>query len=389
MQSIDTLKPHGQQGDWDQQDPEEAFTLPSRYFFDETLFKAERDNIFMRAWHVAGHKSEFSEPGQYVVCDLFDQSIVVARNLQGEIRAFHNVCQHRGNRLLEARRGNSGGVVRCAYHSWCYEMDGSLRSAPRCERIKNFDKANFNIPQIRIEELGGFIYFNLDPQAPGLAELFPGANEEMHRVFPDLDKMRLIEEQDVIVPANWKVIMDNSIEGYHFKLSGPCHIDLAKLIDFTGYKLAKRDNWWTYIAPANLEAQTAYGVELKSERNPQECFFNIGLWPNNTFYTFPYSEFLGTFMMIPLDAERSLLRFGYYSTNEQTAEVSKACMRWMNEDLGPEDIALNISVQKGLHSQGYNQGRYMIDAQRSNESEHLVHHFHSLVFNGIHGQTAR
>jgi choline monooxygenase len=389
MQSIDTLKPYGQQGDWDQQDPEEAFTLPSRYFFDETLFKAERDNIFMRAWHVAGHKSEFSEPGQYVVCDLFDQSIVVARNLQGEIRAFHNVCQHRGNRLLEARRGNSGGVVRCAYHSWCYEMDGSLRSAPRCERIKNFDKANFNIPQIRIEELGGFIYFNLDPQAPGLAELFPGANEEMHRVFPDLDKMRLIEEQDVIVPANWKVIMDNSIEGYHFKLSGPCHIDLAKLIDFTGYKLAKRDNWWTYIAPANLEAQTAYGVELKSERNPKECFFNIGLWPNNTFYTFPYSEFLGTFMMIPLDAERSLLRFGYYSTNEQTAEVSKACMRWMNEDLGPEDIALNISVQKGLHSQGYNQGRYMIDAQRSNESEHLVHHFHSLVFNGIHGQPAR
>lgn len=268
-------------------------------------------------------------------------------------------------------------------------MDGSLRSAPRCERIKSFDKANFNIPQIRIEELGGFIYFNLDPQAPGLAELFPGANEEMHRVFPDLDKMRLIEEQDVIVPANWKVIMDNSIEGYHFKLSGPCHIDLAKLIDFTGYKLAKRDNWWTYIAPANLEAQTAYGVELKSERNPQECFFNIGLWPNNTFYTFPYSEFLGTFMMIPLDAERSLLRFGYYSTNEQTAEVSKACMRWMNEDLGPEDIALNISVQKGLHSQGYSQGRYMIDAQRSNESEHLVHHFHSLVFNGIHGQAGR
>ena len=82
---------------------------------------------------------------------------------------------------------------------------------------------------------------------------------------------------------------------------------------------------------------------------------------------------------------RSLLRFGYYSANEQTAEVSKACMRWMNEELGPEDIALNISVQKGLHSMGYDQGRYMIDAERSNESEHLVHHFHRLVFQGIHG----
>ncbi|MDT4857002.1 Carnitine monooxygenase oxygenase subunit [compost metagenome] len=90
--------------------------------------------------------------------------------------------------------------------------------------------------------------------------------------------------------------------------------------------------------------------------------------------------------MIPLDAERSLLRFGYYSANEETAEVSKACMRWMNEELGPEDIELNVSVQKGLHSLGYDQGRYMIDAQRSNENEHLVHHFHRLVFQGIHGE---
>lgn len=100
-------------------------------------------------------------------------------------------------------------------------------------------------------------------------------------------------------------------------------------------------------------------------------------------YTFPFSEFLGTFIMIPLDAERSLLRFGYYSPHEQVPAVSHACMKWMNEDLGPEDIELNISVQKGLHSLGYDQGRYMIDAERSNESEHLVHHFHKLVFDGI------
>ncbi|KQV11940.1 hypothetical protein ASC74_30405 [Pseudomonas sp. Root329] len=92
--------------------------------------------------------------------------------------------------------------------------------------------------------------------------------------------------------------------------------------------------------------------------------------------------------MIPLDAERSLLRFGYYSTNTESAAVTESCMKWMNEDLGPEDIALNISVQKGLHSLEYDQGHYMIDAQRSNESEHLVHHFHRLVFNGIHGPTA-
>ena len=197
MQNFQNLKQQSPVDGWDHQDPEEAFTLPSRYFYDDTLFKAERDNIFMHAWHVAGHVSEFAEPGQFVVTDLFDQSVVVAKNRQGQIHAFHNVCQHRGNRLLEERRGTTGGVVRCAYHSWCYEMDGSLRSAPRCEKMKNFELQQFNIPQIRTEEMGGFIYFNLDPNAPSLRDLFPGADEEMRRVFPDRPIVDLTDDHPI------------------------------------------------------------------------------------------------------------------------------------------------------------------------------------------------
>ena len=338
----------------------------------------------MSAWHVIGHTSELSTPGQFVMTDVFDQSVIAACGRDGQVHAFHNVCQHRGNRLVEARRGEQKGLFRCAYHSWCYGADGSLRGAPRTDRVEDFDLAAHNIPKVRIEELGGFYYFNLDPDAPSMRDLFPGADAEMKRVFPKLDAYRLIEEKDVIVPANWKVIMDNSIEGYHFSLSGPHHVELAGLIDFAGYRLTQHDKWWTYIAPANRDATAAYGVPL-GDKNPDECFFNIGIWPHNTFYTFPYSDFLATFLIIPLEPEKTLLRFGYYSTHDAVPAVTKACMDWMNTDLGPEDIRLNISVQKGLHSVGYNQGRYVIDAQRSNESEHLVHHFHTLVHDGIHG----
>ncbi|MBN3823240.1 aromatic ring-hydroxylating dioxygenase subunit alpha [Burkholderia sp. Ac-20384] len=369
---------------WMQQRPERALTLPSRYFYDDAVFAAERDRIFMSAWHVIGHTSELSTPGQFVMTDVFDQSVIAACGRDGKVHAFHNVCQHRGNRLVEARRGEQKGLFRCAYHSWCYGADGSLRGAPRTDRIEDFDLAAYNIPKLRVEEFGGFYYFNLDPDAPSMRDLFPGADAEMKRVFPKLDAYRLIEEKDVIVPANWKVIMDNSIEGYHFSLSGPHHVELAGLIDFAGYRLTQHDKWWTYIAPANRDATAAYGVPL-GDKNPDECFFNIGIWPHNTFYTFPYSEFLATFLIIPLEPEKTLLRFGYYSTHDAVPEVTKACMDWMNTDLGPEDIRLNISVQKGLHSVGYNQGRYVIDAQRSNESEHLVHHFHTLVHDGIHG----
>lgn len=369
---------------WKQQRPERALTLPSRYFYDDAVFAAERDRIFMSAWHVIGHTSELSTPGQFVMTDVFDQSVIAACGRDGQVHAFHNVCQHRGNRLVEARRGEQKGLFRCAYHSWCYGADGSLRGAPRTDRVEDFDLAAHNIPKVRIEELGGFYYFNLDPDAPSMRDLFPGADAEMKRVFPKLDAYRLIEEKDVIVPANWKVIMDNSIEGYHFSLSGPHHVELAGLIDFAGYRLTQHDKWWTYIAPANRDATAAYGVPL-GDKNPDECFFNIGIWPHNTFYTFPYSDFLATFLIIPLEPEKTLLRFGYYSTHDAVPAVTKACMDWMNTDLGPEDIRLNISVQKGLHSVGYNQGRYVIDAQRSNESEHLVHHFHTLVHDGIHG----
>lgn len=369
---------------WMQQRPERALTLPSRYFYDDAVFAAERDRIFMSAWHVIGHTSELSTPGQFVMTDVFDQSVIAACGRDGKVHAFHNVCQHRGNRLVEARRGEQKGLFRCAYHSWCYGADGSLRGAPRTDRVEDFDLAAHNIPKVRVEELGGFYYFNLDPDAPSMRDLFPGADAEMKRVFPKLDAYRLIEEKDVIVPANWKVIMDNSIEGYHFSLSGPHHVELAGLIDFAGYRLTQHDKWWTYIAPANRDATAAYGVPL-GDKHPDECFFNIGIWPHNTFYTFPYSAFLATFLIIPLEPEKTLLRFGYYSTHDTVPEVTKACMDWMNTDLGPEDIRLNISVQKGLHSVGYNQGRYVIDAQRSNESEHLVHHFHTLVHDGIHG----
>lgn len=374
-----------QVSNWIDQDPELAMTLPSKYFTDEAIFELEKTRIFMDAWHVIGHKNELSKPGDYIVCDLFDQSIVATRGRDGNVHAFHNVCQHRGNRLVEGRRGNTKSVFRCAYHSWCYGLDGKLRSAPRSENVKGFDVNDFRCPQVRVEELGGFLYFNLSPDAPSLATLYPGADEAIKNVFPDLGDMRLIGENDVVVPANWKVIMDNSIEGYHFTLSGPVHNVLGALINFDEYKLSQHDKWWTYIAPSDLSATEPYGAKLQAEPRQDDSFFNIGLFPHNTFYRFPFSEFLGTFIMIPISAEKSLLRFGYYSSHDPLPEVTAKCMDWMNAELGPEDIDLNITTQKGLRSMGYDQGRYMIDGSRSNESEHLVHHFHTLVYKALHG----
>lgn len=372
--------------DWDFPNPDTALTLPSKYFFNADIFNAENSKIFMNSWQVACHKSEINDPGQFVVCDFLDQSIVVTRGRDGLVHAFHNVCQHRGNRLIDERRGKSNGVFRCSYHSWCYGLDGSLRSAPRSERVAGFQKEKNSIPPVRIEEFAGFVFFNLDPAAAPMSELFAGAEETMNERFPDIHDLRFVSEKDFIVPANWKVIMDNNIEGYHFELSGPVHTGLADLIQFDGYKLTPHEKWWTYTAPANMELEHAYGVPVDAaSKEAVPSFFNIVLWPNNTFYRFPFSKFLGTFLIIPTGPEECLLRVGYYVAGEEIPDVTKASIKWMNEELGPEDISLNVTMQKGLRSIGFNQGRYMIDPQRGNESEHLVHHFHTLVYNAIHG----
>ena len=370
--------------EWVETAPERALTLPARYFYDDEIFKAERERIFYPGWHCIGHVNELSDPGQFLTFDIFDQSVVALRGDDGVIRSFYNVCQHRGNRLLEDRRGKLGSVIRCGYHSWCYSRDGHLKSAPRSERLPDFDRKDYGLKPVRSEILGSFVFVNFDPEAVPLGEMAPGAERMINQYLPDIGAMKLIEETDVVVPANWKVIMDNSIEGYHFARSGPVHKHLAALIEFKKYKLEAQGKWWTYIGPPKAGIGSAYGAPLDGATWQTDWFFNIGIWPNTTFYCFPFSDICGTFIMIPLAPEKSLLRFGYYGPNRPMPEVTKACIKWMNEELGPEDIQLNVTQQRGLRSFGYNQGRYLIDPERSNESEHLVHHFHTLVHQAVH-----
>jgi phenylpropionate dioxygenase-like ring-hydroxylating dioxygenase large terminal subunit len=369
--------------DWEPAEPEDAHTLPARFFYDPQVLEAERERIFYKAWHVVGHASELAAPGAFLTQEIFDQSVIVIRGADGEVRAFHNVCQHRGNRLLLQRRGRLTTALRCGYHSWCYGLDGALRAAPRSEKLPDFERARFGLKPVRVERFAGFYFVNLDAAAPPLSSITQGADAEMRRFFPDLDRLRLVEEVDVVVPANWKVIMDNSIEGYHFDLSGPVHKQLARLIDFEQYRLVAHDKWWTYMAPPKPGVDQAYGEALDGTTWQTDWFFNIGVWPNTTFYCFPFADMLGTFIMIPLEPEKSLLRFGYYAPDRPLPKVTQAAFRWMNQELGPEDIQLNVTQQKGLRSIGYDQGRYMVDPERGHESEHLVHHFHKLVYEAI------
>lgn len=372
--------------DWVGHDPERAHTLPSRYFYDADIFEREKQSIFYGAWHPVAHKNQLAEPGSFVTLDIFDQSVIVVAAKDGQTRAFHNVCQHRGNRLIMERRGTLAGPIRCSYHGWCYAPDGRLAKAPRCERLKDFNQDDYGLKPVRLEEFASFLFVNLDNDATPIAEQMPGADDALRRHCPDLDALAFHSATDFLVDANWKVVIDNAIEGYHFGLSGPVHKILADLIVYDEYTMTPHGDWWTFAGPSKPGLTHAFGEPVDGASYQTSDFFNIQLWPNNIFYCFPYSDFLGTFLIIPLEPEKTLLHLDYYvpprAMNAMNA-LTKSCLNFMNEQLGPEDIDLNVSVQKGLRSFGYDRGRYVIDAERSNVSEHLVHHFHSLVHQRI------
>jgi choline monooxygenase len=371
---------------WSTADQEAGYSPPARFFYDPAICAAEKTHIFFKSWHLVGHLNELAEPGQFMTCDIFEQSVIVIAGRDGAIRAFHNVCQHRGNRLVEARRGKAPALT-CGYHAWTYATDGSLRGAPRTECLAAFDKSAHGLKPVRVEILGCFVFVNLDPHAAPIAEMADGAEAELRRFIPDLERLALVEEVDVPVAANWKVIQENSIEGYHFDYSGPVHKELVQLIDFAFYRLVPRGDWWTYIGPPRPGTTHAYGKPLDGATWQTDWFFNLGLWPNATIYVFPYADVVGTFIMNPTGPETSTLRFGYYAPRGRALpEVTRACIRWMNEELGPEDIRLNISNQKGLRSLGFEHGRYLIGDGLEARGEHLVRHFHRLCYDAITGR---
>jgi phenylpropionate dioxygenase-like ring-hydroxylating dioxygenase large terminal subunit len=368
---------------WSVEDQRAGYALPARFFYDEEVFRQEKSKIFFKSWHLVAHLNELRETGAFVTHDIFEQSVLVIAGRDGELRAFHNVCQHRGNRLVEARRGKSPTFT-CGYHAWTYALDGSLRGAPSIQGVPGFTKSEHGLKPVRVETFASFVFVNLDPQAKPIAEMAPEAEAEIRRFIPDLDNLTLIEEVDVPVAANWKVIQENSIEGYHFDNSGPAHKQLVQLIDFAGYTLKPHGEWWTYIGPPKKESTQAYGLPLAGATWQTDWFFNFGLWPNATIYAFPYADMVGTFVMNPTGPETSMLRFGYYAAaGREMPEVTKACIRWMNQELGPEDIRLNKSNQRGLRSFGFDRGRYVIGDDIGNKSEHLVRHFHKLCYDAL------
>jgi glycine betaine catabolism A len=197
-------------------------TLPSSWYRSDAVFAIEKERIFCREWLCVARAEELAEPGAWRVLDVLGESVLLVRNREGLLRAFYNVCRHRGSRLCRTSAGNGatlgggvgGGRITCPYHQWSYDLDGRLVAAPYLTGEAGFDKSLFSLYPIALECWGGFVFLNLTPaSATPLAAQLGEIPERIGR-YP-LGELRIGHTLRYQVAANWKVICENYNECYH------------------------------------------------------------------------------------------------------------------------------------------------------------------------------
>ncbi len=197
---------------------EKAYTLPPACYVDEEILAFEHEYLFAGGWVSAGRVMDLAHPGDYLAFTVANTPLIAARGDDNRLRVFANTCRHRGMRLVQAGRGQCRQFV-CPFHAWCYRLDGSLSAAPRMDGADGFDSGDFGLVEVRSEERAGFLFVNVDAQAPTL-DNWLGDFEKVHEPWR-LGSLVTASQRDFTVDCNWKLFIEVFNEYYHLRKVHP------------------------------------------------------------------------------------------------------------------------------------------------------------------------
>lgn len=366
--------PCGERGRFEH-DPLRSPTLPSRYYTDPALHERELTHIHQRCWTWVGHVSDVPEPGDYFTDDLAAQPIVVVRGHDGVVRAFFNVCQHRGHLLLQGRGRLKRGIV-CPYHAWFYGLDGELLKARLTEDVADFERAQFALKELPIAFAAGLVFVNLDRDCEPFEADMAGFGPSIAAQLPDIERFEAAYRLHYDIKANWKVVVDNFSEAYHIPIAHP---QLAKVLD-RGMDEFHEEYRWSYIL---YHSRSGFdGLELE----PGSPYRAWQAWPHLCMLSLPGSENLIVLRMAPNGVGACAERVDIYAPPGEPEPNLVAVKNLFMDMFNVEDIGIVESVQRGLSSLGFDQGRYVCDAAESWFSETLLHGFHKQVLEALESE---
>jgi Rieske 2Fe-2S family protein len=338
-----------------------AHLLPPRVFHDPAIFAFEQEQWFGRDWICVGRGEEAANRGEYFLATVAGENLMVVRGPDGELRAFHNVCRHRGSTILEE---SCGRLVRiqCPYHAWTYDLEGRLQRAKHTEDLVDFEPAENSLVPVRCETWQGFVFVNLDPGATPLLDVLDDLPGHFARFdFGSLRRARRITYE---VSANWKTIAENYSECYHCP---GIHPQLNRLTPYDMGRNYLTDGPWEggYMElVANAETMSTDGRNHGRPPLPgidgddlQRIYYYV-VWPNLLVSLHP--DYLLTHQVWPVDAERSLIHCDWFFHPDTIAapgfDPSDAVDFW---DLtNRQDWHVCELQQQGTKSRAYSAGRY-------------------------------
>ena len=352
------------------QNPAAAMSLKAEAYTDPAWFALEQNAIFAKSWQWVCHVEKVREPGQYVTATIAGRSIVVLRDREGVLRAFYNVCKHRAHELLEGE--GTANHIMCPYHAWVYRLDGGLHRAPHTESLVGFNKDEICLDAVQVEAFCGFIYVNLDSNAAPLAEQSGDLGREIMYWAPEVEELTFGHRLTYDIKSNWKNVVDNFLECYHCPTA---HKDFCTLVDMDTYKVTTHGMYSSHMADAGQNANSAYDVSNAAVKTHAVWW----MYPTTCIMRYPGRPSMIILNIIPMGPDRTLETYDFYLVDQTPDEAEKEAIRYLDEVLQVEDIGLVESVQRGMATPAFDQGRIVHDPEGSGKSEHAVHHFHGLV----------
>ncbi len=342
-----------------------AATIPASWYVDPCMQAFDRDAVLRRYWHYLGALDAVREPGACLRGQVGGAPVFAVRGEDDELRAFYNVCRHRAGPV--ANDGCKAGLLRCAYHGWTYNLDGSLRGTPQFTGVEDFQRENYGLRPIRIGIFANMVFVCLDPDAPGLDVFVQGLRERMASI--DIASKSFHSREVYVVESNWKVYVDNYLEAYHVP---HIHPKYSEALDYRHYATQVYD--WYSIQHTPLTDDADYYLELREAD---------GSRPNEAFYAFLFPTTMlnviaGRVQVNTVRAsgpDRCEVIFDYYYDEPDRAGMAEVIAADLaaSARVQDEDAGICAHVQAGLGSGGYDRGRLSVSREAG------VQHFQDLL----------
>jgi len=334
--------------------------LPSWTYFNTELFELESEELFRKHWQIACHSSDVPKIGRYTTFDLVGERALIIRDQDNEIRAFHNVCRHRGSRVVDSKEGECKKVIKCPFHGWSYNFDGSLRGVARAKTLPEFDSVKLGLKPLEMELWNGFVFVRFKPgPQPSVARLLERFDEEVE-CFTDggFSQTAPIE----ITPSeelNWKSIRDVDNEGYHVARAHPSLNDLygKNYYDEPFLNGVSRSYAPFNEGSAKLWSVRHYKKMLEKLKRPYsdlpKAWLYIGVFPNFVLGFYPDSMMF--YQEIPYSVKEAAIRGSTYKRRDEDRTMRLA--RYLSERIDAtavvEDKQLSLWSYEAMKSSAF------------------------------------